>query len=59
MSVILFLLIFLIVCGVVLYLTQMVVANLPVSPMIRSLIIALVALLLLLWLLQHFGLVPL
>jgi hypothetical protein len=59
MSVILFLIIFLIVCGVVLYLTQMVVANLPVSPMIRSLIIALVALLLLLWLLQHFGLVPL
>lgn len=59
MSAILFLIIFLIVCVVVFWLVQAIVANLPITPPLRSLILALTGLLLLLWLLQHFGLVPL
>ncbi len=53
------LLIFIIIAAVVLWLTSLIVAQLPIGPTPRGLILALVALLLLLWFLQRFGLVQL
>jgi len=53
------LLIFIVIAAIVLWLVSLIVAQLPIGPTPRGLIMALVGLLLLLWFLQRFGLVQL
>jgi hypothetical protein len=59
MSPILFLIIFAVVAVLVIWLVQTIIASLKVTDPMRTVILVLTVGLLLLWLLQHFGLVPL
>jgi hypothetical protein len=59
MNPILFLLVFVIVAVLVTYLVDAIIASLKLTEPVRTLILVLTFALLLLWLLQHFGLVPL
>jgi hypothetical protein len=59
MSILVSLLIFIVTAAVVLWLVGALTNSLPIDPVPRQLIMAVVVLLLLLWLLQHFNLLPL
>lgn len=57
MTIIIELIIFLIIAAIIIWLASWIVGNLPVPPMVRNLILALIGLLLLLYFLQRQGLV--
>ena len=57
MTLIIELLIFLLVAAIIIWLASWIVGNLPVPPMVRNIILAIVGLLLLLYFLQRQGLV--